>query len=139
MQWGVGLILLLAVLFTGCTKDRAPKPVITEATILECSTCMDTFSFKKDIIPVFAGNCAVPGCHDFDDEAGGLELDSAGGFTSSLTSNGGVAVSGNPSKSFLYTYLTPGGAEEMPQNNFPLDSCDINKIYCWIQQGALNN
>lgn len=138
MHKAVCLVLLLAMLSTGCTKDHTRPAIVTAATIQECSGCTDTFSFKRDIVPILTGNCSVPGCHDYDDQAGGLELDSARAYIS-LTTTPLVVNPGNAAKSLFYEYLVPGGAEEMPQNNFPLDSCDINKIYCWIQQGAMNN
>jgi len=116
----------LVVCFSSCTKDHTSQTT--------CVVCQPT-SFKGKIIPIFSANCAIAGCHDAQDMAGGLVLDSASAYSSIF--NAGY-VSDSASNSILYTTLLQGATQRMPQVG-SLDNCSIHEIYCWIQEGAPNN
>ena len=123
-----GLILLLAL--SNCANDKSKDN--------NCQTC-STVSFKNDIIPLFAANCALSGCHISASGANhNVALDSANAYTSIMRTGTGIVVAGNPNNSILYMQMVPGGSPIMPPTG-QLDACTSHKIYCWILQGALNN
>ena len=126
-------ILLIAALATGissCTKDR------TKDT--SCATCPVT-SFKTDIVPIFTQSCAMTACHTGQFPAGNINLDPAVAYAQVTVQGKGYVNAGNPSTSILYGQLFAGATNHMPNNGQQLDPCDIQKIYCWINEGALNN
>ncbi len=126
-----GGVVLLGCLFllmlANCTKDKA--------TVSNCQTC-STISFKNDVVPIFKQNCALAGCHL--NVSGHINLDSAVAYAQVTAPGKGYVVAGNPGFSILYLQMTPGGSPVMPPAGL-LDACTSQKIYCWIQQGALNN
>ena len=130
MSRAIALGFLLLMFLSGCTPDK----------VSNCPSTCPTISFKADIIPIFAANCAISGCHNI---ATGLNdhlaLDSANAYTDALQPGTGYVVPGNPTSSILLGQLYAGVSNHMPNNGQQLDACDIQKISCWIQQGALNN
>ena len=122
-----GFILL--ALLSACTKDKSAT----------CNTC-STVSFKSDVIPIFSANCSLPACHNSSTSANKYtDLDSAQAYASITRTGTGYVVPGNPSVSILLGQLYPNVSNHMPNNGGQLDDCSIQKISCWIQQGALNN
>ena len=123
-----GFVLL--VLLSACAKDKSKS----------CTGSCPTVSFKSDIIPIFTVNCALSGCHNNSTSANKyVELDSAAAYVSIMHAGTGYVVPGNPGYSILLGQLYPGVSNHMPNNGGQLDDCSIQKISCWIQQGALNN
>jgi hypothetical protein len=125
------LIFILLAFATGCTKGKNNT----------CQSCSVPVSFSMDIIPIFTTNCAITGspCHASGSNSGGLGLDSAVAYAQSTDPVKGFVIAGKPSSSILYTQLPAGAVNHMPLNRKQLDDCDIQKIYCWINQGAVNN
>ena len=124
-----GLVLLL--FFSACSKSKTTTQV--------CQTC-PTISFKSDIIPIFKANCALSGCHiTATGSNDNVALDSAEAYASIMHPGTGYIIAGNPSNSILLGQLYAGVSNHMPNNGTQLDNCTIQKISCWIQQGALNN
>ena len=121
----------LLMLLSGCTPDKVST---------NCPGNCPTISFKTDIIPIFTANCATAGCHNVATGVNDhLALDSADAYASSTQAGTGYVVPGKPTSSILLGQLYAGVPNHMPNNGQQLDACDIQKISCWIQQGALNN
>jgi hypothetical protein len=120
------------MLFSACNKDKAGNG--------NCPGSCPTISFKSEIIPLFAANCALPACHNSSTSANRyINLDSAYAYASVMQVGTGYIVAGNPTSSILLSQLYAGVPNHMPNNGGQLDACSIQEISCWIQQGALNN
>lgn len=88
--------------------------------------------FKRDILPVISSSCAVSGCHDNITHEDGLVLNTYNNIMS-------IVSAGNPSSSKLYNVITDNGEDKMPPwPGNKLAQADIDSIYKWIQNGALN-
>ena len=125
------ICIILLSLLSACLKDKSAAN--------NCQTCT-AISFKNDIIPVFTANCALAGCHLTSTGTNAhVALDSADAYLSIMHPGTGYVVAGNPGYSILLGQLYAGVPHHMPNNGGQLDNCSIEKISCWIQQGALNN
>lgn len=126
------LAAFFLLILSACSRDKTGNNT--------CASTCDTISFKADIIPIFTVNCALSGCHNVANGTNHyVNLDSAQAYASITQTGTGYIVAGNPSYSVLLGQLYRGATEHMPNNGGQLDACDIQKISCWIQQGALNN
>jgi hypothetical protein len=132
---GGGVILLcigLLVALSGCQKDKTANP---------CNTC-STISFKADIIPIFNQSCATTtACHHGSYAANGhLNLDSAVAYAQITQAGTGYVKDSDAVNSIFYDELvSPTNASTHMPIGIQLDQCTVQKVYCWIQQGALNN
>ena len=121
----------LAAVLYGCTRDQA-------STTASCPGC-PAISFTADIIPIFQANC-VSACHTgpTGSAAGHISLDSAVAYAQITESGTGYVVPGYANYSLVYSELLAGNSLHMPVGG-QLDPCSIQKIYCWINQGAKDN
>jgi ABC-type uncharacterized transport system auxiliary subunit len=121
--------LVMTAMLAGCKNGGS-----------SCQSCsVYTASFAHDVVPIFKSNCALSGCHTGSAAtANHLSLDSAVAYAQ-VTASGSYLVAGNANSSLLYSQLLAGASNHMPNNGGQLSECDIQKIYCWINQGALNN
>lgn len=132
MNRAILICLMLIAILSGCTKDQANNSA--------CQTC-SVISFRTDIIPIFQANCSMSGCHTGApaSAAGHVSLDSAVAYAQATYPGKGYVTAYNANNSILYSQLLPNFPNHMPNNGKQLDDCTIKKIYCWINQGALNN
>lgn len=132
MWRAIGVYVILMVIISSCTKDTAVyKP---------CPDCPSNISFSSAIIPIFKASCAITGCHTgpASSAPGRISLDSAIAYAQATHGGTGYVVGGNANYSLLYNQLQAGAPNHMPVGG-QLDACDIQKIQCWIDQGALDN
>lgn len=91
--------------------------------------------FERDILPIFASNCAQPGCHDAVTRQDGYQ------FTdyNSITAKNFVA--GNAAATELYEKITEDKADKImpPPPNTPLTTEQKELIRKWIDSGAENS
>ncbi len=107
--------------FTSCLKHKTVEPS------KPMPTCTDTIYFNNEIMgQVITPNCNTAECHNSTDVAGNLDL-------STYTN---VSNSANP---VLSTMKHDPNAIAMPLGASKLNDSLIQKFYCWIQQGKLNN
>jgi hypothetical protein len=120
--------IICIVLLAGCYNDKADKlyPVINTGIV--CDTTNVTFS--KDVLPIMMQQCATSTCHDAASAESGYILSEY---------NGVLAAATNGNKLLLTIKHDPSEASWMPKNLPMLDSCSINKITRWVNQGAQNN
>ncbi|HTT65756.1 MAG TPA: c-type cytochrome domain-containing protein [Bryobacteraceae bacterium] len=109
--WACGLVLCVAPALFG---DQAP-------------------SFAKDVVPIFAANCA--GCHASNVTMGSLDLDTFAGIQKGGHS-GPVIVPGKSGESLLYLRITGKLTPAMPLNGKRLPDAAIEVIRRWIDAGA---
>jgi hypothetical protein len=111
------MLFLVDMTISACTKDKVqPAPVDT--------TCADTISFANDILPIMENYCTS--CHNPSNTSGGYDLSSHAGVT---VNTGKVYGS----------IMQDGSASSMPQGTDKIADSLIQKVYCWINQGAKNN
>ncbi len=131
MWRAIGACIVLIAFISGCTRDEASND--------PCPGCPATISFKSDILPIFAQSCSVSGCHDATTHAAAVILDSAHAYNTVTESGTGYIVKGDAGNSILYNTLNASGVNGMPKGLPPLPPCQVQSIYCWINQGAPNN
>src|SRR6476469_6226788 len=109
---------------TGCYKD-----VILPDVAVDPDAPPQAISFKKDIAPLVATNCAKSGCH----VAGGHTpyMSSPGSYEQIV--NGGYVNTLVPKQSVIYIKINGEMKEYIPS------AVDRQKIYDWIRNGAPNN
>ena len=113
----MAVLLTCSLTITSCTRDKVqPAPIDT--------TCADTISFANDILPIMNNNCNS--CHNSSNPSGGFDLSTYAG------------VNQNPGK-VLSSVRQDGSASSMPQGGNKIADSLIQKINCWINQGAKDN
>ena len=116
------LLLLSASIFTGCKHkanfDELPK-----------------VSYATDIQPIIISNCTQSGCHG-DEKTQKFKL-----LTYKDVIKNGEIKEKSPESSELYQTIKSLNNEKiMPKKPYsPLTEKQIQLIYVWIGQGALNN
>lgn len=122
----LGMLVLSALLFSGCYKD---KTVLLDTG----EEITRPVSFAADIVPIFNKSCNGSGCHS----AGGVapNLTAAGAYTA-LT-GGNYLNTTAPQNSELYLWMTGKKGTPMPLSGPDKDYNAL--VLAWIKQGALNN
>lgn len=125
MVVGLGMALLILLAMNGCYKDKAEK-------LYPGGTVCDTAAMKYavNIQPILTSSCAVSGCHTTAGKA------SAGGYAYDSYAETKVSVTNGK---LLLSIKHLSGASQMPKGGAQMESCNINKISAWVNQGALNN
>ena len=121
-------VTIAVIAISGCAKDDT---VVVGNSVLVTSTV----SFNNDIIPLFAKNCALSGCHIKGSVAPDLE---AGTALSQLNSMGLINAS-SPENSIIYQRLMGAITPAMPLNATPNPGNINGYILAWIKQGTNNN
>ncbi|MFI5140423.1 MAG: hypothetical protein ACHQIM_21565 [Sphingobacteriales bacterium] len=125
----VFVLMALSVLaISGCVKD-------TTIMITNDKAVTAKVSFSKDLIPLFAANCAISGCHVAEHQAPDLEKAVAYKSISNLK----LFDTNTPENSILYQRLTGKLVPAMPMGKTTNPSNINNEVLAWIKQGALNN
>lgn len=119
------------------TRSSLVLGLTTIALLLSCRhepdlTNVPEVHFSTEIQAILSGNCTMSGCHD------GNEQFSLIGYDNVIANGSVKAYNAHDSK--LYNSLKGVGEEAMPPASSPsLTSKQIQQIYVWIEQGALNN
>lgn len=106
-----GLLLYIGV--QACKKD-------TTSTI-SCTGVTPTYT--TDIKPIYDSYCATSGCHSSSSGAAGIKLNS---YANSIAAS---------DSRILGSVQHSSGYNAMPQGSAKLSDTQIQKIYCWIQNG----
>lgn len=114
-------LFIITIILVSCSKTKT-----VEEPFAPSACGIDTISYGAEVVPeIIDLSCNVAGCHDVSAE-GGLELTSH------------ALVSANTHA--LYTSMSHGdGFEPMPVDQPRIADSLLQKFYCWIQQGRLNN
>lgn len=139
-KWTALTGALLLLLCVACVHEPAdtgvptPTPTTPPVSGLPCDP--DTVYFATTILPLLTSNCAIPGCHDAITVEDGVNLSSYAGILSS-----GVIDVSDPWDSDLLEMVTENDPQDRmpPPPNNPLTQEQINALYTWMSQGALNN
>ena len=115
-------VFLTFLFLVSCTKDYYQPP----------DTMPQNVSFSGDVIPIFNANCVS--CHNDGGISPNLTADKAYG---ELTAGTDLVKSGNPDDSELYHRIMGQGSVMPPAGM--MNHSNIDLIYVWIKEGALNN
>ena len=125
--------LLLFLIFTSIVFIACDDTLPTEIPIPEKDV-----SYAKHIQPIFNNHCNNSGCHNSEDNAGGVSLTSYG----DLFATPFLIIKYSPNESHLYLAVSGQSISLMPPpygNAFPLSDNQINGIKTWIEEGAEAN
>ncbi len=130
------LIVTFLVLFIGC-EDKESFPEAANES-----------GFPDDVNQILSNNCATSGCHSDVSPQNGLDLTAykqlfAGSSARPLKTGGAyggeVVVPFNSEKSLLFQMIKGNTSVQMPYNQSPLSSDQINSIETWIDNGAVDS
>lgn len=85
--------------------------------------------FQGDVLPIFANNCAISGCHDGRGGEGGGAMNNYSAISRSVSP-------GNPNGSRIYKAITATWGENKMPPDQPLSLENRTIIRLWIEQGA---
>jgi len=111
----IAISLAVSSGLASCTKERGEVPS------LGCTN----MSYAADIQPITAAKCATAGCH----VSGGA---GPGDFTQYGDFKAKVDAGMVNNRLFVTKDMPPGGSPQLSQE-------ELNKIKCWMEQGAQNN
>jgi hypothetical protein len=96
----------------------------------------ENVSYSQHIQPVFNVKCNNSGCHNSIDGAGGLILSDWINTTADYL----IVTPGKPNSSILVKAIQGQSANPMPPLGYStLTTNQIEGIFTWIEEGALNN
>lgn len=121
---------------TGMMPETQPPAPPEEPVVIEEPVVVEEpkVSFKEDIQPILASECAIAGCHAAPGAAG---LDLSKYDTFKKGGNTGPAFDAGDGKGSLVVKRIDGGG--MPLGRPPLDGDQIQLFVDWIDEGAENN
>lgn len=89
--------------------------------------------FERDVMPIFANNCAMSGCHSGSNPAHDDNFTTYAGIRASFDLNDDIA-----DNDILEAITEDDPRERMPLNMPALSDAQISTIRKWIEQGAKN-
>lgn len=111
-------LVILSYSFQACTSENEEDIVPDD----EEERCVESVSLLNDIIPIINQNCALSGCHV------------SGTNRVNLTVNENIIQYANQIKNFTQSsYMPPESSEKQ------LSESQKESIFCWVDQGALDN
>ncbi len=119
-----GLLLLMAIVFTGCYKD-----IVIPQLASDPDGPPQPVSFKNELAPLFNAKCTEAGCHVTGAHKPYLTTD----ISYNQIVGGGFVNTALPKESVLYKYVYGEMSQYIPS------STDKQKVYDWIRNGAPNN
>ncbi len=123
----------LLVLTDGCKHE--PDIFFNNNPSISPECNGDTVYFQNDILPLLVSTCATSGCHDAQTGREGVVLTDY----NSVMKTAGINVN-NPAESKIYKAIMENGDDRMPPSPAtPWSQDQIQMLYTWIEQGALNN
>ncbi|NUN15017.1 MAG: hypothetical protein HUU55_15415 [Myxococcales bacterium] len=135
-------ILVASAFASGCvTEGSTDLYRRIETGSVTPGACEVPIDFGTEVLPILVQRCATAGCHGKGFKAGGLNLDPENAYLN-LVSAAATGKSksrvepGDEQNSYLIDRLLARDATLMPPGGNPLDSANIEKIVCWIEQGA---
>ncbi|NOQ70533.1 MAG: hypothetical protein GQ574_00940 [Crocinitomix sp.] len=109
------------LLLSSCLKDK------TIETVEYAFTCDDSISYSSEIVPMIIDqSCNVSGCHNSDTNAGGYSFSNHADVSS-------------VSDIIFKTLTHQDEFVPMPLGGTIIHDSLIKKMYCWIEQGQLDN
>lgn len=122
------------MIFFACKHEIPEKNAISVTPPPTTNPCSpDSVYFFNEILPIISSNCTMSGCHDEASHKDGVVL-------TNYTNIRRYVSPGNASNSKLYKVIIRTDNERMPPPpQATLTQEQKNKIFKWINQGAINN
>jgi uncharacterized membrane protein len=122
------------IMFYACRHEIPERNAVSVTPPPTTNPCNpDSIYFVNEIMPIISSNCTMSGCHDQASHQDGVVLTT---YTNILR----YVNPGNASDSKLYTMINRTDNDRMPPPpQTPIPQDQKNKIYKWINQGALYN
>ena len=132
------------LIFSGCKHEPPVAPTVELPSIgggggggnneIPCDP--DTIYFTQSVLPLLVSSCAIPGCHDDETHEEGIRFTSYANIM-----NSDVIDAGDPGSSDMIEAITGTDPDDImpPPPHEPLSQTQIDLIWTWIEQGALNN
>lgn len=140
----MALAMMTFVMLEGCKHASLvePDPVDPgDPPIEEAPPCdPEVVYFEQDVLPILQSSCGYSGCHDAATAEEGIVLVSYASMMNSEESN--LVVPGQPQNSELYEVLVKDNPDKLmppPGEGGPLSQEQIDLIWTWLEQGAVNN
>jgi len=125
--------LIIATLFSVILISACDDTKITDIEIP-----LADVKYAEHIQPIFNQSCNNSGCHNSEDNAGGIRLTSYG----ELFSVPFLIIPGAPQESLIYLSVSGNSVNIMPPpygTSLPLTDDQIRGIKTWIEEGAEAN
>jgi Planctomycete cytochrome C len=130
--------VLTLMIFSSCTHIIDENPPVNNPPIVDSTDCdPNIVYFENEVLPIFASSCALSGCHDANSAQEGIVLNNY----QNIFVTGEISA-GNPNSGDIYESITENDPSKLmppPSSGITLTSAQIQTIYDWIDQGALNN
>ena len=126
------LLLIILSIMIGC------KDTVVDSNIDQMIIPSSNVSYSQHIQPIFDAKCLNSGCHNDQNQAGGLSLTN----WANTTSNPSIVFPEHPENSRLVWAIEGMGAPLMPPVTAPVTPLTENHregIKTWIREGAKNN
>jgi hypothetical protein len=95
----------------------------TESVVYDCTAIAPTYT--AEIKSIMDAECAYSGCHDAATSASGINL----------STYSTVAAESSRDR-FMGSMEHESSYDNMPEGEAKLSTANLQKIYCWIQNGA---
>lgn len=123
----IGLLFISALLYIGCTNEKAADIVPSPTKIIA-----DSISYRKHVSMIILRRCSEgadknPSCH-FPPDLGNADLSTYEALTSSYSA-----------KRMMDAVNQNGNAIAMPYNNPKIPQAEIDTLQAWVDKGRLNN
>jgi hypothetical protein len=163
MAWSLAVVVLVGLVTLSACSNEGPSTISSGGPASRSyvgTPAGQPRSFRKDVMPVLTGSCALGSCHgDRNGNPGvgiflplgdpdGIYADLQG--TSHVASGAKFVVPRDPGRSFLYAKMSgdlgpftsvcpaSGCGELMPPDG-RIDAADLATVKLWITEGATNN
>jgi hypothetical protein len=107
-------LIVIAVFFMACEKATT--------IVYDCTGLTPTYT--TDVKPLMDTYCATSGCHNATTQADNKDYSSYNTVSSLASSN-----------SFMGSMEHNSSYKAMPEGGAKLSTANLQKIYCWIQNG----
>ncbi|MBI3579075.1 MAG: hypothetical protein HY276_11070 [Ignavibacteriales bacterium] len=125
-------ILLMTLLSFSC-KDEVANPDTNPIVFPDANV-----SYSKHVEALFQQRCALAGCHAGGNAQAGLDLLQPS-YSKLINHQPRLVVSGASNNSLIVQRIDGRVPPQMPFNQAPLTTNQINGIRKWIDEGAQNN
>lgn len=120
----------LIILFLGIVNISCDDTIVGDENIP-----LENVSYAKHIQPIFNNHCNNSSCHNSEDRAGGISLQSYGEIFASPF----LVIPYEPEESQIYQSVSGMSVNIMPpaySTSLPLSDNQIRGIKTWIEEGA---
>jgi hypothetical protein len=136
-----GLVVVAGCIHDPLNPNPSPTPDPNDPPVEVEPPCdPEVVYFEQGVLPILQSSCGYSGCHDAATAEEGIVLVSYASMMNSEESD--LVVPGQPQNSELFEVLVEDDPDKLmppPNEGGPLSQAQIDLIWTWLEQGALNN